>query len=361
MTTRGIRNRNPGNIRYVEGVTSTYVGCTGKDDAGFCIFDTADHGIAALCHLLLVYQDKHGLNTIRAIINRWAPPTENQTSAYVTAVANQTGIGPDLAIDLHSPSVMAAVATAIIQHENGEQPYEAAMILTAVGQAPTPPSQEQGGTMAAPNWIDAIGPIAGALNPIAGLVVTAFSPLLKEKLAKALSKHTDSPDTAAQVSENIIEAAKKATGIDDPVQAAATIASKADPAQVAAVEQQTSDLLDKIAPLLDKLGELDKARWAAELAGRDAAAQRSTVDRWDMTPTVVAFAGWTVTALGLGFGFALIYQAVVVHSIDTGLIGVAGPLLAILFGVWKDVFAYRFDGSKVSEAQTAVMQTLATK
>ena len=82
MTARGIRNRNPGNIRWVDGITSTYLGCVGSDaapgaqkDTGFCIFDTDAHGIQALAHLLLIYQDRHGLNTVRGVINRWAPPS----------------------------------------------------------------------------------------------------------------------------------------------------------------------------------------------------------------------------------------------------------------------------------------------
>jgi hypothetical protein len=36
-------------------------------------------------------------------------------------------------------------------------------------------------------------------------------------------------------------------------------------------------------------------------------------------------------------------------------------LLAIAMGVWREIFAYRFDGSKVSEAQNAVIQSIAQK
>src|SRR5205807_10549642 len=119
---RSIRNNNPGNIRYVAGVTSTYAGCTGSDGA-FCIFDTAYHGLTALCKLLLSYQNRHGLNTVAGIINRWAPSSENQTSAYVTAVSAALGVGPDAGIDLHQPMRLAQLAAAITQRENGEQPY----------------------------------------------------------------------------------------------------------------------------------------------------------------------------------------------------------------------------------------------
>ena len=95
MDPRGIRNNNPGNIRYVLGITSTYARCTGQDEAGFCVFDTPEHGLEALARLLVRYQDKHGLKTIRGIINRWAPPVENETTAYVAAVAHSTGFAAD--------------------------------------------------------------------------------------------------------------------------------------------------------------------------------------------------------------------------------------------------------------------------
>ena len=135
MTTpRGLRNRNPGNIRYVYGITSTYQGCTGSDGA-FCVFDTDHHGIRALCKLLLTYQDKHDLKTVRGCIDRWAPPSENDTGAYVDAVSHALNVAPDDEIDLHRDFVMVGMATAIIAHENGQQPYAPGEILSAAQEA----------------------------------------------------------------------------------------------------------------------------------------------------------------------------------------------------------------------------------
>lgn len=119
----GIRNRNPGNIRYVVGVTSTYVGCTGAS-LGFCVFDTAQHGIRAMGKLLLVYQDKHKLNTIRGIIHRWAPTNENNTTSYIDDVSKRSGFGPDDPLDLHNYSVLVKLIKAMIWHENGQMPYK---------------------------------------------------------------------------------------------------------------------------------------------------------------------------------------------------------------------------------------------
>lgn len=134
MTPRGIRNNNPGNIRYVEGVTSTYQGCTGSDGA-FCTFDTPVNGIRALGKLLLSYQQRHGIRTIREAINRWAPPSENDTGAYVAAVAAAVGYGPDMLLDFADPGVLRSLATAIIRHENNQQPYDAGTIAAGIGAA----------------------------------------------------------------------------------------------------------------------------------------------------------------------------------------------------------------------------------
>jgi hypothetical protein len=54
-----------------------------------------------LARTLITYQDKHGLRSIRQIISRWAPPVENNTNAYVRAVAADTGLDADQPLDLH--------------------------------------------------------------------------------------------------------------------------------------------------------------------------------------------------------------------------------------------------------------------
>jgi hypothetical protein len=78
---------------------------------------------------LVSYQDKHGCDTIREIISRWAPPFENNTTAYINAVAKWVGVGPDDQIDLHTFPIMLPLVTAIITHENGGNPYEGTSII----------------------------------------------------------------------------------------------------------------------------------------------------------------------------------------------------------------------------------------
>lgn len=127
--TRGERNNNPGNIRANN--TFIWQGQTGVDPDGFCIFDTIQNGLRAIGKLLCTYQTHHGLTTIRGLINRWAPPTENDTGAYVTDVAADCGVSPDALFSLHDQASLALIIAAIVKHENGEQPYDAGTIGAA--------------------------------------------------------------------------------------------------------------------------------------------------------------------------------------------------------------------------------------
>ena len=134
---RGIRNHNPGNIRRSgdpwQGLAKD------QNDAAFFQFSEAKFGIRALARVLISYQDRHSLRTVRAIISRWAPPVENQTSAYVEHVAERLNVAPDEPVDLHDYNVLRGLVVAIIAHENGIQPYSDAQIdagLILAGVAP---------------------------------------------------------------------------------------------------------------------------------------------------------------------------------------------------------------------------------
>jgi hypothetical protein len=126
---RGIRNNNPGNIRW-DGTTQ-WRGMVGQDAGGFVIFDTPENGIRAMARILGNYQ-RIGVDTITAIISRWAPDTENDTIAYIRAVETRTGIDRNMPI---SGADYPAIIGAIIRHENGSQPYTVAQINTGVALA----------------------------------------------------------------------------------------------------------------------------------------------------------------------------------------------------------------------------------
>ena len=135
-TPRGIRNNNPGNLRTSD---AHWLGkLSPSRDPDFEQFDTPEHGIRALAKVLLAYYQNHGLDTIRQIISRWAPPSENNTSAYVEQVCGQCGVSADQPIDLTVPDMLAAVTEAVIFHENGTCPYTVAQIDAGVTMALTP-------------------------------------------------------------------------------------------------------------------------------------------------------------------------------------------------------------------------------
>ena len=118
---RGIRNNNPGNIRY-NGIE--WLGLsTPPSDGAFCVFTEAKFGIRALAVLFRNYKNNYGINTISGIINRFAPSTENDTAAYVAQVCKALGCAANTPLDTESEAVLLPLVKAIIRHENGQQPY----------------------------------------------------------------------------------------------------------------------------------------------------------------------------------------------------------------------------------------------
>lgn len=118
---RGIRNHNPGNIRRSK---DKWQGLAEKQaDRAFFTFKSPAWGIRALAVTLITYQDRHRRDSVRKIIGRWAPPSENDTDSYVTAVARHIGVEPDQRVNVHEYRVMRPLVEAIIRHENGQQPY----------------------------------------------------------------------------------------------------------------------------------------------------------------------------------------------------------------------------------------------
>jgi len=131
QTPRGIRNNNPGNIRW----GCNWLGLTknGKNiDPSFCVFTSPVYGIRALARILKNYQELYGLNTIRRIISRYAPTNENQTLAYINGVSKQLGISPDASINLNETAVMCIFIKAIVRIENGIQPYSTELIMKGI-------------------------------------------------------------------------------------------------------------------------------------------------------------------------------------------------------------------------------------
>jgi len=133
---RGIRNNNPGNLREPPDGGDQWLGeRVTNDDQAFEEFDTPQYGIRALAKVLLSYYRKLGLCTIRTIITRFAPSTENDTERYISAVSYRLGIPADEEIPVTRRGTLEMLVRAIIMHESGCQPYPEATIMTGINMA----------------------------------------------------------------------------------------------------------------------------------------------------------------------------------------------------------------------------------
>ncbi|WP_244582557.1 lytic transglycosylase domain-containing protein [Escherichia coli] len=127
---RGIRNNNPGNLRAARNASGS--------DGAFVTFNSPGDGVSALARQLRLYGAR-GVNTVEGIIGKYAPPTENNTAAYIRSVSDMTGFSAGQKLDLDDPSVLAKLIPAIIRHENGVQPYSPDLILKSVNDAMSDP------------------------------------------------------------------------------------------------------------------------------------------------------------------------------------------------------------------------------
>lgn len=152
---RGDRNNNPGNIRkgapWQGLMPRSEMNAAQRAENEFCVFRMPRWGIRAIARVLVAYYDKYGLSTVRSIIGRWAPPSENDTNSYSAAVASELGVAPNEKINLHDYEVMNILIRAIIKHELGYQPYsndiiEAGLRLAGFEKEQTPLEKTVSGT-----------------------------------------------------------------------------------------------------------------------------------------------------------------------------------------------------------------------
>ena len=116
---RGLANRNPGNLRRTSdkwlGLSET------QTDPDFFQFKEMRYGYRALLRLLRNYRTRYGCKTVTEMIERYAPPTENTTMAYVRAVCARMEITPNCILDVDDRETMCALAAAISYVENGRE------------------------------------------------------------------------------------------------------------------------------------------------------------------------------------------------------------------------------------------------
>lgn len=120
---RALRNNNPGNIDagdHWQGLLPrAQMSPEQSAEPRFAVFAAPKWGFRALGILILNYARVHHLTTVRQIIGRWAPNSENNTEAYVLAVAHSVNVSADTPLDFTKPDLLMAVAKAIATHECG--------------------------------------------------------------------------------------------------------------------------------------------------------------------------------------------------------------------------------------------------
>ena len=86
---RGLRNRNPLNIRKSDQLWQGQIG----NDGTFCIFLNNAYGYRAAFRILKTYNTKYHIYGVREIIGRWAPESDgNNTRNYIERVCKVSGL-----------------------------------------------------------------------------------------------------------------------------------------------------------------------------------------------------------------------------------------------------------------------------
>lgn len=98
---------NPGNLR-MPGARQ-----------GFARFPSDEAGLSAMARQLQIYANRDKLDTVSGIVSKYAPPSENDTKAYIGDVSRKTGFAPNQKLDLADRATISALVAAMVSHEQG--------------------------------------------------------------------------------------------------------------------------------------------------------------------------------------------------------------------------------------------------
>jgi len=114
--TRNWRNNNPGNLEYNNYTKG--LGAIGTDGR-FAIFPSMEAGFKAQMHMLTKGKNYKNL-TLAQAIQRYAPPSENNTSAYIAQVVKTSGVPAGTIMGQMSEAQAMAVVKAMANHEGAK-------------------------------------------------------------------------------------------------------------------------------------------------------------------------------------------------------------------------------------------------
>jgi len=209
------------------------------------------------------------------------------------------------------------------------------------------------------------GIMGGLVAELLPEVLQMFAPLAQEKLAKitGLPVTTLAPFTAS-----VMAKVQEVTGQSDPLQAVAAFTAKdatgapaIDPDKLLEVQQHALDFVDKDAALIDKMAQLDRDRWAAEVKSQDAAAARVAKYPRGLVMVVaryvLAMGAVLILVLGVGAVVQAFYSpthdpSAAVMTLLAGLGTLAmrdvGSIVRALFGAQPDSAASDAAGDSVA-------------
>ena len=140
-TIRAVRNFNPGNLNAGPSwqglMPPAQMTPDQQAETRFAVFRDPRWGFRALGVVLLNYEKLYGINTVQGCITRWAPPSENNTAAYIADVAQACGVQADDNFDLTVQANLQSMAKAIATHECGGWFFTDYDLQVGVGMAET--------------------------------------------------------------------------------------------------------------------------------------------------------------------------------------------------------------------------------
>ncbi len=116
---RGLRNNNPGNLIRTNIAWQGKIPHAQNPDAKFEQFVNLTYGLRAMLKDLINDISK-GKNTVRKLISEYAPPSENNTLAYVNSVAKTLGVSIDEKLTQINGKFLLGLVRAIIMVELGK-------------------------------------------------------------------------------------------------------------------------------------------------------------------------------------------------------------------------------------------------
>lgn len=173
VTPLGLRQNNPGNLRNWDRGNEEH-------SNGFVNFDSMEQGLSAMAGNLLVYA-RRGWDSIQSIVEHWAPQSDgNNTQAYIKNIVKAMGgVDADASLDLRDPETLRLLMAAMIQQEQGMNPFTQADLQKAV--------QSRLGNTGAPVRVDTTINIHGVSDPReAGNAVVAQQDRVNGDLARDL-------------------------------------------------------------------------------------------------------------------------------------------------------------------------------